>query len=77
MPFPLHVYAAALDAWAGSGSGSSGDMGTPFEQSALTPILSDYREVGAGEEREAEGKLGEVMAHCFFKCLLDGVSCAD
>lgn len=71
------MYAAALDAWAGSGSGSSGDMGTPFEQSALTPILSDYREVGAEEEREAEGKLGEGMAYCFFKCLLDGVSCPD
>lgn len=51
------MHAAALEAWGGSGSGSSGGMGTLFERSALTPILTVYREVGAGEEREAEGKL--------------------
>lgn len=76
-PFPSHVHAAALEPWGGSGSGSSGGMETLFERSALTPILTVYREVGAGEERKAEGKLGEGMAHCFFKCLLAGVSCAD
>ncbi len=52
-------------------------MGTLFEQSALTPRLRDWRDVRAGDKREAEGKLGEGMAHCFIKGLLGGVSCPN
>lgn len=76
-PCLSHAHAAAPDAWAGSDSGSSGDMGTLSERSALTPRLRDCGEVRAGDEREAEGKLGESMAHCFAKCLLGGVSCPN
>ncbi len=76
-PCPSHAHAAASDSWAGSDSGSSGDMGTLFEQSALTPRLWDCREVRAGDKREAEGKLGDGMAHCFIKGLQGGVSCPN